>query len=100
MVNVSTQLSAKMEAPYGEYSVPIARAAAPPSLVGSGAGSGQQPPAPRPGPAALPSPTSTGTCKAGDGGRKRVPNYLLYNIYIYMHFFPFTLLSLKKKARA
>lgn len=54
MVNVSTQLSAKMEAPYGEYSVPIARAAAPPSLVGSRAGSGQQPLAPHPGPAALP----------------------------------------------
>lgn len=54
MVNVSTQLSAKMEAPYGEYSVSIARAAAPASLAGSGAGSGQQPPAPRPGPAALP----------------------------------------------
>lgn len=54
MVNVSTQLSAKMEAPYGEYSVPIARAAGPASLAGSGAGSGQQPPAPRPSPAALP----------------------------------------------
>lgn len=47
--------------------------------VGLGAGSSPQPhvPSPRPGPAALPSPTSTGTCKAGDGGRKRVPNYLL-----------------------
>lgn len=56
MVNVSTQLSAKMEAPYGEYSVPIARAAAPASLAGSGAGNGQQPPAPHPGLTALPGP--------------------------------------------
>lgn len=35
MVNVSTQLSAKMEAPYGEYSVPIARAASLASLAGA-----------------------------------------------------------------
>ena len=47
MVNVSTQLSAKMEAPYGEYSDPTARAAAR-LLTGSGAARGQQHTAPLP----------------------------------------------------
>lgn len=74
MVNVSTQLSAKMEAPYGEYSVPIARAAAPASLAGSGAGSGQSP---RPhilAPLRCPAPAGSGTCK-GMKAEKRVLDY-------------------------
>lgn len=54
MVNVSTQLSAKMEAPYGEYSVPPARRRS--QGVGPGAASSPQPHGP----------------KAGDGGSRRV----------------------------
>lgn len=101
MVNVSTQLSAKMEAPYGEYSVSSARAAAPPSLVGSGAGSGQQPPAPRPSPAALPGLAGSGTCTGWRWRQEKGLWLILIEYkYICVYCLASTPLGSKKKAHA
>jgi len=85
MVNVSTQLSAKMEAPYGEYSVSIARAAAPASLAGSGAGSGQRPRPHVPAPPRCPAPAGSRTCKGWRRRHKNGPRLVLIQyIYIYI----------------
>lgn len=63
MVNVGTQLSAKMEAPYGEYSVPSARAAGLASLGERG----WQRPAAAPSPTVLPPPQARLEVEAGEG---------------------------------